>query len=89
MNTNESSLENVQTSQRELNTPFLENGRSNKKRSRLNIILCVLYLLCFIYFTILFRNANGFNFRTTTSLYVMIIGLFAMFFTNSLQKYFK
>ena len=90
VNTNESpSLENSQTSQRELNTPFLENGPNNKKRSRLNIILCVLYLLCLIYFTIVFRSANGFNFRATTSLYVMIIGLFAMFFMKSIQKYFK
>ena len=90
VNTNESpSLENSQTSQRELNTPFLENGPNNKKRSRLNIILCVLYLLCLIYFTIVFRSANGFNFRATTSLYVMIVGLFAMFFMKSIQKYFK
>ena len=90
MNTNESpSLENSQTSQRELNTPFLENGPNNKKRSRLNIILYVLDLLCLIYFTIVFRNANGFNFRVTTSLYIIIIGLFAMFFMNSIQKYFK
>ena len=89
VNTNESSsLENNQASL-ELNTPFLENGRNIKKRSLLNIILCVLYLLCLIYFTIVFRNANGFNFRATTSLYVMIIGLFAMFFMNSIQKYFK
>ena len=50
--TNESSsLENIQTSQRELNTPFLENGRNNKKRSLLNITLCILYSLCLIYFT--------------------------------------
>ena len=90
MNTNESpSLENSQTSQRELNTPFLENGPNNKKRSRLNIILCVLYLLCLIYFTIVFRSANGFNFKATISLYVMIVGLFAMFFMKSIQKYFK
>ena len=90
MNTNESpSLENSQTSQRELNTPFLENGPNNKKRSQLYIILCVLYLLCLIYFTIVFRSANGFNFRVTTSLYLTIVGLFAMFFMKSIQKYFK
>ena len=86
-NTNESSLENGQI--KELNTPFLENGRNNKKRSQLNINLCILYLLCLIYFIIVFKNANGFNFRATTSLYVMIVGLFAMLFMNSLQKYFK
>ena len=91
MNTNESSLENSQTSQTswELNTPFLENERNNKKRSLLNIILCSLYLLCLIYFTIVFRNAKGFNFRSTTSLYAMILGLFIMFFMSSIQKYFK
>ena len=86
MNTNESpSLENSQTSQRELNIPFLENGPNNKKRTPLNIILCVLYLLCLIYFTIVFRSANGFNFRATTSLYIMIL----VFFMKSIQKYFK
>ena len=90
MNTNESSsLENSQTSQRELNTPFLENGPNNKKRSRLNIILCALYLLCLIYFTIVFRSANRFNFRATTRLYIIIVGLFVMFFMKSIQKYFK
>ena len=88
-NTNETSSEDSQTSQRELDTPFLENGRNNKKRSLLNIILCILYSLCLIYFTTVFRNANGFNFRATTSLYVMIVGLFAMFLVNSLQNYFK
>ena len=89
VNTNESSLENGQRSQKELNTPFLGNGQNNKKRSLFNIILCVLYLFCLIYFTTVFRNANGFHFRATTSLYVMIIGLFVMFFMNSLHKYFK
>ena len=81
MNTNESSsLESSKTNLRELNTPFLENGRNNKKRSLFNIILCVLYLLCLIYFTIVFRIVNGFNFSATTSLYIMIIGLFVMIF---------
>ena len=89
MNANESSsLEDSQSNLRELNTPFLENGPNNQKRSRLNIILCVLYLLCLIYFTIVFRSANGFRFRSTTSLYVMIVGLFAMFFMVSIEKYF-
>ena len=85
-NVNESSSEN---SQIELNTPFLENGQNNRRRSLVNITLCVLYLMCLIYFTIVFRNANGFNFRATTSLYVMIIGLFVMLFMNSLQNYFR
>ena len=69
--------------------PFLENGRKKKKRSPMNIILCVLYMMCLIYLTIVFRNANGFYYRATTSLYVMIIGLFVMFFMKSLQNYFK
>ena len=78
-----------QMDQRELNTPFLRNVQNNKKRSLINIILCCLYLLCLIYFTIVIRNARGFHFRTTSSLYVMVVGLFAMFFMNSIQNYFK
>ena len=95
MNNESSIIENSQNQmenqmdQRELNTPFLRNVQNNKKRSLINIILCCLYLLCLIYFTIVIRNARGFQFRTTSSLYVMIVGLFAMFFMNSIQNYFK
>ena len=72
-----------QMDQRELNTLLLRNVQNNKKRT-LNLILCCLYLLCLIYFTIVFKNAKGFHFRSSSSLYVMIIGLFVLFFINSI-----
>ena len=91
MNNESSIIENSQNQfdQRELNAPLLRNVQNNKKRSLMNIILCCLYLLCLIYFTIVFKNAKGFHFRSSSSLYVMIIGLFALFFINSIENHFK
>jgi hypothetical protein len=64
-----SSLSNSQTSQilpGEFNSPLLEgNGQNNRRRSRVTLILCALYLLGIIYFTIVFKNAKGFHFRAT------------------------
>ncbi len=51
----------------------------------MDLILCDLYLLFLIFFTIVFKNIKGFLFRAKLSLYAMIIGLFAMFFMNNLK----
>ena len=75
----------------DLNAPFFEqqNRQNNRRRTRINLILCALYLICIVYFTIVFRGARGFEFRTTTSLYVMILGLYALKFINNIQKLFR
>jgi len=81
-------LENGQTNQLvELNTPLL-NRRINR-RSRVNLILCMISLFSLIYLTIVFRDARGFNFRSTTSLYIMIIELFVLVFMTNIQNHFK
>ena len=81
-------LENGQTNQLvELNTPLL-NRRINR-RSRVNLILCMISLFSLIYLTIVFRDARGFNFRSTTSLYIMIIELFVLVFMTNIQSHFK
>ena len=73
-------------------TPILSNPETNRKKI-INLLLFIgfhlIYLLLFIYNTIIFRDSGGFNLYSTTSLYLMILGLFILIFMVNMQNYFK
>ena len=59
----------------------------NKNGYGFSLALCVIYLLAFIYGTIVYSTHSGFISHSMTSLYIMILGLFFIFVMNSLQEY--
>ena len=73
-------------------TPIPANPETNRRKI-INLLLFIglylIYLLLFIYNTIIFRDSGGFNLYSTTSLYVMILGLFILIFMVNTQNYFK
>ena len=72
--------------------PIPANPETNRKKI-INLLLFIgfhlIYLLLFIYNTIIFRDSGGFNLYSTTSLYLMILGLFILIFMVNMQNYFK
>ena len=72
--------------------PIPANPETNRKKI-INLLLFIgfhlIYLLLFIYNTIIFRDSGGFNLYSTTSLYVMILGLCILIFMINTQNYFK
>ena len=66
-----------------LNLETQLNGiNGNRRRS---LFLSIAYSLIWIYCTVVSRQADGFQFGTTSSLYILIAGLFIMFFANIFQ----
>ena len=62
------------------------NLNENRENRRLNIIMFILYSILFIFMTISFRNHGGFTMSVTSSLYVLIVGLFVLNFSINLNK---
>jgi hypothetical protein len=85
MSTNYNDMRQIMSSLFDLRT---ELDRVNRNRRRL-LYLCLIYVIALIYFTIIFRNADGFNFRSLTSLYLMVLGLFLVMFISNLEFCYK
>ena len=66
-----------------------ETNRRNLSNLLFNLGLHLIYIILFIYTTIIFRNSGGFSLYSTTSLYVMILGLFILILMNKKLNYFK
>ena len=62
------------------------NENENRENSVLNITMFILYSILLIYMTVLFRNHGGFSLTATSSLYILIIGLFVVTFTINVRK---
>ena len=62
------------------------NLNENRENRRLNIIMFILYSILFIFMTISFRNHGGFTMSVTSSLYVLIAGLFVLNFSINFNK---
>ena len=71
---------------REIN-PIFQNR--NPRARLINIFFFIIYSLIFIFTTVTFRNANGFEYQSMTSLYIMILGIFVLLFAINIQNHFK
>ena len=75
-----------------LNTPTENNPETNRRNLLtllFNLGLHLIYIILFIYTTIIFGNSGGFSLYSTTSLYIMILGLYILIFLINTQNYFK
>ena len=66
-----------------------ETNRRNLSNLLFNLGLHLIYIILFIYTTIIFGNSGGFSLYSTTSLYIMILGLCILIFLINTQNYFK
>ena len=66
-----------------------ETNRRNLSNLLFNLGLHLIYIILFIYTTIIFSNSGGFSLYSTTSLYIMILGLCILIFLINTQNYFK
>ena len=74
----------------EINSVNMEIINHRNPRERLiDLILHVIYLIIFIYMTNVLRNSDGFDFQSITSLFIMILGLFALISITNIRKTFK
>ena len=76
-----------------IDLPPTPANQETNRRKLINLLFIIglnlIYLLLFIYNTIIFRDSQGFNLYSTTSLYVMILGLYILTFIINTQNYFK
>ena len=66
-----------------------ETNRRNPSNLLFNLGLHLIYIILFIYTTKIFSNSGGFSLYSTTSLYIMILGLCILIFLIDTQNYFK